>query len=143
MILNIFLALFFNILSQVAYAVTVVFEHPYDSRNDVVEQFILEDEDISVGELTLMALHATQLPYQGSESGMVSIFGTPTGLDAMEVISDDEMKAYGWCFFIDGEIADRYPHQINIDTSMQELRWFYAYAHMVNGEWENMCIPAR
>ena len=99
-------------------------------------------EGDSVGKVSIDVLEAFEVPYQGSEQGLNSIFKTPTGLDAMEVLSDTEMRSYGWCFEVDGKITETYPSETFLTARSNQVTWFFGYAHYKNGEWISQCEPA-
>ena len=97
------------------------------------------EKDMNVGELSLQVLDDHQIPYQGTASGLNQIFETPVGLEAMEIISENEMMAYGWCFEIDGRIPEVLADKVPIKKTTKLITWFYAYAHYLNGEWISQC----
>lgn len=101
----------------------------------------LKDSDIgsSVGELTIKILNDYDVPFQGSEQGLNSILNSPTGLDAMVMISESEMKAYGWCFKINGVIPEVYANEVFINSLTDQVVWFWGYAHYLNGDWIAQC----
>ena len=63
------------------------------------------------------------------------------GLDAMEVLSDTDMRSYGWCFEVDGKVPESYPDSIPL-KGVKKITWFYAYAEYVKGEWISQCKPS-
>ena len=95
-----------------------------------------------VGELTIDVLQTNNIPYKGTESGLNSIFNTPTGLDALEVISDEEMKAYGWCYKVNSVQPEEFPNEVKITAKTLVITWFYGYAHYLRGNWIKQCAPA-
>ena len=96
----------------------------------------------SVGDLSIAVLEKTKTPFQGTREGFNSIFNTPIGLDALETISDTEMKSYGWCYSIDGVSPEIYAHQIPLTAHIKNIKWFFAYAHYKDGAWIRQCAPA-
>lgn len=96
----------------------------------------------NVGELTLAALEENQIPYLGTEEGFNSIFNTPTGLEAIEVLSDFEMRSYGWCYSVDGISPEIYPDEMPITPKTKTIVWHYGFAHFYKGEWLTQCTPA-
>jgi hypothetical protein len=97
--------------------------------------------NLSVGLATMKYLNQHSIPYKGSESGIASILGTPTGDDSIEVINDHEMRAYGWCFEVDGVQPDLMPDQV-ILLGPEHLKWFYAFSYYDSGKWITYCEPA-
>lgn len=94
---------------------------------------------LNVGGETIELLQSKGIPFEGSILGLSRVFNSPNGLDAMEVISDNEMMAYGWCFEIDGLIPEVYANEVEIRPETQKIVWFYGYAHYVNGQWISQC----
>lgn len=95
----------------------------------------------SVGALTISALEKNNISYKGNERGLNSAFGSPIGMDALEIISDREMRSYGWCFEVDGVVPEVYADEVPL-TGVRKVRWFFAYAHYQNGQWISQCEPA-
>jgi hypothetical protein len=77
--------------------------------------------------------------YQGSEAGVSTIDGLGS---ALEVLSNTQMNAYGWCYRVDGQSSDLLAHQHNLSGNETRIEWFYAYAHLDKDEWKSMCVPA-
>ena len=88
-------------------------------------------------------LQQAGIPFVGSDSGISSIKGTVTGDAAVEVISDSEMRAYGWCFSIDGVEPDAMPDQVPVPGDGSEIRWYFGFAHYRDGAWVSYCTPTR
>ena len=78
----------------------------------------------------------------GSEEGLSSVFSTPVGKDAIEIISEDEMRAYGWCFSVDGIAPEVFPHEIRITPQTRSIVWHFGFARFYKGEWFTQCTPA-
>lgn len=131
------LALLFVLISTQAFAHLAIISH--DNTSSLNYQFKASDVGSSIGELTIRMLDEYQVPYLGSEQGFNSILNSPTGLDAMVIISDSEMKAYGWCFEINGEIPEVYPNEVFINSTSDNVLWFWGYAHYKNSEWVAQC----
>ncbi|MES2856974.1 MAG: hypothetical protein V4692_13990 [Bdellovibrionota bacterium] len=92
----------------------------------------------NVGEATIAALDANAIPYLGTSGGLNSILGTPVGTDAIEVISDTEMKVYGWCYSVDGVQPAAMPDQTPLE-GVSSIDWFYGSAHYLDGVWVSYC----
>lgn len=95
----------------------------------------------SVGELTIETLDLFSVSYIGNVWGMNSIFDTPIGNDALEVISDTEMLAYGWCYSVNGFESSLFPGEFVVEDG-DEILWWFGYAHYKDGEWISQCEPA-
>ena len=94
------------------------------------------------GKITTDFLEFHAEPYEGSDHYIKSIRNSPVGDAALEIISDVEMKSYGWCFSIDGIVPASYPDEIEVTTGQETLSWFYAYSHYKSGEWISACVPS-
>lgn len=99
-------------------------------------------ETSNVGSVTIDILEKFEIPFQGTSAGLNSAFGTPIGMDALEVISDQEMRSYGWCYSVDGNSPEVMPDQFKVNASMKKITWFYAFARYSKGEWVSQCEPA-
>lgn len=100
-----------------------------------------KDADESVGALSLRIFTDKKIPYHGTEAGFSSILGTPEGDDAIEVISDSEMRAYGWCYHIDGKEPQLLPDEVKVSDA-KNILWFYGFATYKDGDWKDYCTPA-
>lgn len=77
--------------------------------------------------------------YAGSDAGVVSINGLG---GALEVLSDAEMNAYGWCYRVDGRSSDLLASEYVLTGKEARIDWYYAYAHLDKDTWTSMCEPA-
>ncbi len=102
------------------------------------QQFVGET---SVSEMTLKSFTENMIPFLGAKEGLNSILGTPTGLEALEVLSDTQMRAYGWCFTVDGNLSPEMMHQTFIEDDAT-ITWFYGFTFYDAGEWSGICTPA-
>ena len=97
----------------------------------------------SLGAFTVRAFSDNGLEFIGAEHGINSIQGSPTGEEALEIISREEMNAYGWCYELNGRLFEgTYPDEVFPASDQDEITWFYGYAHYFRGEWKTMCEPA-
>jgi hypothetical protein len=96
----------------------------------------------NVGELTVATLAKFDIPFEGSEEGLASVFGTPTGKDALEIVSDVELRAYGWCYSVDGVAPEVYPHEVPVTAETKAVVWHYGFARYYKGAWVTQCAPA-
>jgi hypothetical protein len=135
---KLFLLLFF--FSFPSMAIELKFIGPCD------ENFIMRtevsDEFTNVGELTTLTLKKFGIPFIGSEEGLSSVFSTPVGKDAIEVISNDELRAYGWCYSVDGVAPEVFPHEVRITAETKSIVWHFGFALFHKGEWVTQCTPA-
>jgi hypothetical protein len=110
------------------------------------ETFIMrvnvKEEYANVGQLTIETLKKFNIPYQGSYEGLASAFETPVGDASVEVISNEEMRAYGWCYSVDGVAPEVYPHEVPITAKTKSVVWHFGYARFYKGQWVTQCSPA-
>lgn len=134
---KLFLALF---LSLPLYAVELTFIGP--CQEEFIMRTSVADSYESVGELTIETLKKFGIPFKGSYEGLVSAFNTPTGQEALEIVSDEEMRAYGWCFSVNGVAPEVYPHEVLITQETKSITWHFGYARFYRGQWITQCTPA-
>lgn len=96
----------------------------------------------NVGELTIETLKKFSIPHSGTPAGLASAFETPVGDESVEVLSETEMRAYGWCYSVDGVAAEVYPDETPVTPETKSIVWHYGYARFTNGEWITQCTPA-
>ena len=133
--LFVFLVLFFVSLNSQALEIEIIDESGF-------KVFKVDYEVLSsttVGDLSVEVFEQFKVPFDGNAIGMHSIMGIEPRVD---IISKKEMKAYGWCFEVDGIAAETLPHETPISAANKSLVWYYAYAHYLAGEWIAQCIPA-
>lgn len=119
---------------------TVSFVGPCDEA-PLLEQDVDIQGDLTVGQLTIDVLDQLNISYIGSERGVHSIFDTPIGDQALVIIDELEMLAYGWCYSINGVAPEKYPHEVYV-SHYDNIVWWFGYAHYFNGEWVEQCVPA-
>lgn len=123
-----------------AAAATITFQNPcaatpwiVDERHGTIGQ--------SAGQISVESLTQHDMPFVGSDAGFNSINNTVTGDAALEVLSDNEMKAYGWCYHVNGDEPSVYANQVFIAAESDTVTWFFGYAHYRDGLWIAMCVP--
>ena len=107
----------------------------------VLNESLVVTKDMTLGEMTVNAFDKLDIEYIGSNMGMNTILGTPTGLEAMDIVARDEMYAYGWCFTINGELAEVYPDKVILSES-DKVIWSYGFAHYLRGKWFGQCTSS-
>lgn len=123
----------FTGLFSFAFALTVTVEHP--QKGVLAQGEIQLSVPSNVGLVTMDFLNTNGIAFDGSELGFSSIDGLEQRLD---ILSKSEMKAYGWCFSVDGEVVETLAHQTEL-KEQSHLRWFYAFAHYQAGVWTSQC----
>lgn len=113
-----------------------------------VKEPVIEEQSVnaeigeSVGSISHRMFTSFQsqigLDYDGNESGVIRLAGLK---NEIEVISDREMKAYGWCYSVNGNAPDVMPDAFLIESEKDAILWFYAYTLYLDGVWLNQCTP--
>lgn len=96
-------------------------------------------QDISLGELSVAVFKMAQISYQGNENAIFSILDFPTGMKALEVLSDAKMRAHGPCYAVDGVVPEVQPGEFLLTPETRELKWFIGYSTLTNGKWLGQC----
>ncbi len=95
----------------------------------------------TVGSITVKAHDESGVPYKGGAEGIASIGDSPSGDKAMEVISSTHMRAYGWCFSINGVEPAAMPDKVSITSNDDVIHWYYGFAEYKDGAWITYCTP--
>lgn len=130
------------LLSSSTYAITYEVIGPCSETPRFEGSFDVTNLKTSVGKTSLTIFENQSIPYQGTDSGFNSILNTPVGLDSIEVISDTSMRAYGWCYSVNGAVPDALASEINFSSNSDKLVWFYAYSTYESGKWPDYCVPS-
>ncbi|MGZ5279863.1 MAG: hypothetical protein ACXWC9_07975 [Pseudobdellovibrionaceae bacterium] len=96
----------------------------------------------TLGDWTIDLLIKNQIPHKGDRSGIQSILNSPVGDDSFEILSDTQMRAYGWCVSVNNEQPGLMPDQVILNDPQSEVVWFYAYSLYNRGDWKDMCTPS-
>lgn len=123
-----------------ALAIEVKFMDPCQD-NFIMKTDVKEFEG-SAGELTIHVLNKFQVPHQGDDKILHSVFSTPTGDKAVERISEAVTRFYGWCYVVDGISPDVYPSEVHLGPENKSLVWYFGYAELNRGEWTEQCAPS-
>ena len=124
------------------HAVTMELKDPCHPDEIIKEDLHPGQLPVTAGALTLDFFKKVGVPFQGNEAGIQSVFGSPTGDDALVVINDEQMKAYGWCYRVNGKLPDVYMDQFKINRDDDHIEWFFGYSFYDRGEWKDYCTPA-
>lgn len=101
------------------------------------------DARTSLGAFSVQVFEKYDIPYIGSELGFNSIINTPTDRKSIEIVSKTELRAYGWCYSVDGKVPEQMPHEIFFTPESTGLVWFYSYSTYKNDQWQDdYCTPA-
>jgi hypothetical protein len=126
--------------SKNLFASTITIHEPCGMAN-WVEESPANTVGQSVGKVTIDTLDRADFVYIGSDQGINSIRGTVTGEAALEVISDDEMRAYGWCYYYNGVEPAQFPNEIIVSRENDKIEWIFSFAHYKGGRWISTCNP--
>ena len=133
------MTLFALLLALPSLAATFTLEEPCTEK--VAVSWKNPAAGLSVGAFTVRELERAEVPYEGSEAGISSIYGTATGMDALEVLNDREMRSFGWCYEVDGKQPDLMPDALVLKGG-EQVRWFFAFSLYRDGKWVSYCEPA-
>jgi hypothetical protein len=137
------LALFASLLiSFSGHAITYEVIGPCSETPASSGVYNMQDFSVNVGKVSVNIFDINNIAYNGSEAGFSSILGTPTGTDSIEVISDSKMRAYGWCFSVNGISPDLMGSEYFFTANEDKLVWFYAYSTYDSGKWIDYCVPS-
>lgn len=129
-------------VSLKTHAVTWKVYGPCD-ENPAFQGEVAGDMTRSVGATSIEIFDNNKVPYIGAAEGFNSILHTPVGLESLELVSKTEMRAYGWCYSVNGNVPTEMPHEVFFKSPSDVLIWFYAYNTYRNGEWmDDYCSPA-
>lgn len=131
--------LLFFALSSLSFSATINITDP--CSGDIVHSFKILNTKRSVGAITKTTLVQNKIDHIATEDGVVSIYNTPEGLDSMEVISDTQLRRYGWCYMINGTLPDTLAGQTYIQKR-DTITWFYGYSLYDRGSWYGYCDKA-
>lgn len=131
---------YFFIYSVLSIAGEISFIGPCNSK-PMVKKTISFDGDVSVGEVTILFLQDHNIDFIGTSQGLNSIFNSPVGDEALEILSDTELKAYGWCYSVNGIEPSTYPNEVKLKKS-DKILWWFGYAHYKKGSWISQCTPS-
>lgn len=137
LLLTIFITAFYT---HNSFALIIEFKGPCSSR-PLLSTVVVSNLN-NVGAITISELEKAGVPYLGNEIGLHTAFNTPIGMDALEVVSEEEMKSYGWCYAVDDEIPEIYPVDYKITKSIKKITWFFGYARYFQGIWTDQCLRA-
>ena len=107
---------------------------------ETLYQKTLSDFETNVGALTIQQLELWGVDYVGSDLGIHSLKGTPYGQDALEIINRLEMRSYGWCYSVDGDVPEVLPPYFSLaEKPNARVTWFFGFAYYNAGEWVSQC----
>jgi hypothetical protein len=133
--IKIFLLIF---LSYNAYALEFMVVGPCDDRPLFSKTIKLDSTTQNLGQLTKQTLVENNIIHEGTDKKISTIYNIPQEDQKIEIISDQQMYAYGWCFSVNGKVPDSYGDKIEV-TDNDVIIWYLAGSHYNRGEWLSMC----
>ena len=140
--MKIFTTICLIFFSLTAFSASIKIIGPCSAAPFSEKQIVIDDLKTNVGQITVSYLLEEKIPFAGDEFGIGSINNSAVGDDAIEVLSDTELRAYGWCYTINNIIADQMPNDTFLTNYQDSIIWFYAFSTYSMGEWSNYCTPA-
>ena len=126
---------------SVSQAVTFKVVGPCDSKPLYATQAPV-DLTKSAGQISRDLFNAQGIPFAEGTGGFESILGTPKANEATEVISKNVIRAYGWCYQVNGKIPDVMADDLALTSQNDEVIWYFASTTLEKGEWKNFCEPS-
>lgn len=140
--LNLIVVIFTATISISSYAISYSVIGPCSSTPVYFGNFDVQNFKESAGKISVDIFDQNKIPYTGSEAGFNSILNTPTGLDAMEVLSDTKMRAHGWCYTVNGIGPDVLASDYFLSSNDDKIVWFFGYSTYDRGQWTDYCVPS-
>lgn len=126
--------------SHIAHA--IVFEVRGYNGELLYKQSYPMGNNINAGKATIdfldFAVNQKKLTYVGTQDGIQSI----NDLGSKTETEGNGLRAYGWCYSINGVSPDRMPNEVYIPSDNSRLVWYYAFGRLIDGEWLDQCVPA-
>jgi hypothetical protein len=133
-----YLALLLFVFSLNSYAITWEIIGPCGNRPEINGSELVDIKK-SVGVISVDIFKANNIDFIGDDNGIASILNTPIGSQAIEVLSDTKMRAYGWCYQVDGIEPGVMPNEFYFSSKESHLRWVYGYSTYESGSWVGYC----
>lgn len=130
----------FLLFPILAHALSFEIIGPCKAEAEFSGEYSLAGES-NVGRASVEIFERYGIPYIGSELGINSILNTPVDREAIEFPAPGEIRAYGWCYEVDGRQPEGMPNEVALKGG-ERLRWFHAFALYKKGEWVSYCTPA-
>ena len=101
----------------------------------------INGKDLSVGKVTIDSFKEFDIDYVGNEDSILTIESIPTLEQSFEIVNENHIRAYGWCYQVDGFEPDVIPSEYPLSEG-KLITWFIGFAEKINGVWITQCIPA-
>jgi hypothetical protein len=135
--------LFCCLFSSQVFAIQIKIIGPCsENPTNTSKNIIAKNLPATIGSISVEYFTKENIPFTGSIEGINSINNSAVGDDALEVISDTKMRAYGWCYKLNDELVNKMPDAAFLTKNADYITWFYAYAEYDSGTWTKYCSPA-
>ncbi len=124
---------------SVSFAQTISLKHPCNGKTILKNKISSNYLGLSLGKVTVDFLDENKIKFNGSEQGISAISNSPRGDDAIVVIDDENLLAFGWCYSVNGVVPDKYADKIPFTSEIINLVWFYGSSRNKKNKWVNMC----
>jgi len=131
---------FFLFFYSSTFAATFSIISPCEDKPALIHEYQMTNES-NVGDQTVKILTHLNIPFHGTAQGISSIQGSPTGTESIEVINNNHMNAYGWCYSVNGFEHGQYPNEFKV-TNQDHILWWYGFATYKAGNWITQCTPS-
>lgn len=97
--------------------------------------------DWTIGDISIDFFEKEEIQWDGSRIGIEQLIEIPTDDNELIILSDQEMLAYGWCYSVNGNVPEEYPHKITVLPG-DHIVWYFAYSRYLEGKWVSQCVPS-
>jgi hypothetical protein len=115
-------------------------------KNPCVERPILKENVNDLGinataySVTKELIERNEIESVLAYDGVISVGGYVHDDKKLEIVSDKKMRAYGWCFSVNGVIPDAMSDQVLV-AKEDRIDWFLSYSTYDSGYWVDYCVP--
>ncbi len=123
------------------YAGNFTISHPCEKKFILQSKFeIDQNQQFFVFDITKEVISKYSIPASLADNGVKTILNYIAGDDALEIISDSKMRAYGWCYSVNNFSPDVMPDEFLIKQH-DNIHWFLSYSTYDSGNWIDYCKP--
>ncbi len=133
---------FLLLATKQSVASQVVIDHPCLDQPILEASDNLITSDETIFSLTKKLILGHKIESQLAQNGVISILNYLGPDQSLEIISETKLRAYGWCYSINGEIPDLMPDEIKIKTN-DSIKWFLSFSTYDSGKWVDYCVPTK
>ncbi|MCB0420806.1 MAG: hypothetical protein KDD61_07410 [Bdellovibrionales bacterium] len=127
-------------LNLKGYSLEVQILHPCHFQT-LAHQYYSTTQVMTVGQITLQLLSQQSFSYVANEAAVHRILNSPIGNEALDIVNDHTMRAYGWCYLVNGVYSEDFPSQ-KIVGPYDTITWYFGFALYDKGQWVRQCAPA-